>query len=422
MNKKYPVNAPCPCGSGRKFKKCHGNPAVHNKTPLLRAPHQSDPTLVAYTDESGNSGTNLFDADQPIFWTGTLVTPVNLEVVAKLVIAECLAGVNHNELHGNALGLSGIEKIAVKLVELFVKTESRFLFTAIEKEHFAATKFADTLLDSGTNHAMSLVQYGPPAARLPLALQLIQLLTHDDLVKWWRAFEKDDDVAFAKMMSRPLLRLEEFHRSGLYHDRTAQLLRDALTWGIAHPQKLLEGGMHALDSPNVVALTLIISMLHDLNEDCGARVRTFIHDEQNQFIKYLKLVHARFKDFKLDNSKICAPLPSVKTALTFNCDLEVATSRSCAGLQLIDTVLWLIKRYVKLEGEVHGDARLLAEHVIKHADIHRFERNKMIDDVNELCRHLDAMPLTEEQLNKGRELAREFEAKRITRMKAPVEE
>jgi hypothetical protein len=89
------------------------------------------------------------------------------------------------------VGLSGIDKIGDKLGRLFAKTDSKFLFTKIDKVHFAATKFADTVLDSGTNQAMSLVQYGPPAIRLPLAVQLIQLLEKDDLVQWWKAFEQN---------------------------------------------------------------------------------------------------------------------------------------------------------------------------------------------------------------------------------------
>ncbi len=422
MSKKYPINAPCPCGSGKKYKKCHGISAAHEKTPLLRAPELDDIELVAYTDESGNSGNNLFDENQPNFWTGTLVTQTNLEAIAAPVVAECLRIVDRKELHGNALGLGGINKIAVHLIRLFVETKSRFLFTKIEKTHLAGTKFADALLDSGTNQAMSLVQYGPPAARLPLALQLIQLLKKADLLKWWQAFEKNDDAAFAEMMKRPLDRLERFHRRGIYHDRTAQLLRDALTWGIAHPKRLLEGGAHPLDSPNIVALTLIVSMLHGLHERTGARVRTFVHDEQNQFAQHLKFVHAHSKGFQLDNSNICAPLPEVKKVLTFGCELQVGKSSDSLGLQLIDTVLWLIKRFLDSKGKVHGDARLLALYVMDNGDITPFDRATMIENVVDICNRLEALPLTRKQLDDGRRLVSEFEAKRVARMNSPVED
>jgi hypothetical protein len=44
---------------------------------------------------------------------------------------------------------------------------------------------------------MSLVQYGPPATRLPLALELIQVLRKEDLVRWWKAFEDNDAAGFS---------------------------------------------------------------------------------------------------------------------------------------------------------------------------------------------------------------------------------
>jgi hypothetical protein len=422
VSKKYPVNGPCPCGSGKKYKKCHGDSRLQSKTPLLRAAESDVIELVAYTDESGNSGNHLFDKDQPDFWTATLVTPADFEAIAAPVVAECLKIVGKKELHGNALGLSGIDKIAPHLTQLIIETQSLFLFTKIEKMHLAGTKFADAVLDSGINQAMSLVQYGPPAARLPLALQLIQLLEEEDLIEWWQAFEKNDGAAFAAMMQKPLARLEEFHREGIYHDRTAQLLRDALTWGIAHPERLLEGGIDPLDSPNIVALTLIVAMLHGIHEATGARVTKFIHDEQNQFAKHLQLVHGHSKRFALDNSNICAPLPIVTSALTFSCELEVGTSRNCYGLQVVDTVLWLIKRFLESKGQVRGDARGLALHIIATGDITPFDRESMIRHVNNIWKRLQALPLTKQQMRKGKKLLAEFEANRIKRMNSPLED
>jgi hypothetical protein len=378
--------------------------------------------LIAYTDESGNSGNNLFDKNQPDFWTGTLITPVNLEKLAAPVVAKCLQIVKQSELHGNALGLGGIDKIARPLLDLFVETHSRFLFTKIEKKHLAGTKFADALLDSGTNQAMGLQQYGPRAARLPLTLQLIQLLDDKDLSEWWQAFQKNDGVAFTGVMKGLLPRLQEANREGLYDDRTLQLLGDALRWGIAHPEPLLEGGAHEGDSPNVVALTLIVSMLHQLNEDFGVRIRAFIHDEQNQFAQHLKYFHTHSKQFTLDTSNICAPLPVVKAALTFGCELEVAKSSDRLGLQLIDTVLWLIKRFIDSKGRIHGDAGLLAGHVITHSGVSLFDRKTMVRDVVDICERVKALPLTEKDLKRAKKLFAELEAKRIERMNSPVEE
>jgi hypothetical protein len=411
MSKKFPVNAPCPCGSGKK-----------EKTPLLWRPEAFGQNLVAYTDESGNSGSHLFDPNQPEFWTGTLVTPPSFETVAAPVVAECLAVVGQHELHGNALGLSGIDKIGDRLGRLFAKTDSRFLFTKIDKVHFAATKFADTLLDSGPNKALSLFQYGPSATRLPLAVQLIQLLERDDLVRWWKAFEQNDGAAFSEMMKIPLGRLESLHEDKIYDDRTVQLLRDALTWGMAHPKQLLEGGYHPLHAPNVVAITLIVDMLHTLHEQTGARVVKFIHDEQNQFIKHLRLVHDHSKRFQLDTSNICNPLPVIRGVLTFDCNLESAQSNNRVGLQLIDVVLWLVRRFLKMEGGVEGDAGRLALYVIANGEITNFDRPTMVKHTKRVVDELFSLPVSEQQMKDGMRLAGEFEERRVARMNSPIED
>ena len=320
------------------------------------------------------------------------------------------------------MGLSGIDKIGDKLGRLFAKTDAKFLFTKIDKGHFAATKFADTLLDSGTNQAMGLAQYGPPATRLPLALQLIQLLEKDDLVRWWKAFEMNDGAAFSEMMKIPLERLELLHQEKIYDDRTVQLLRDALTWGMSHPKRLMEGGFGPLHAPNVVAITLIVDMLHTLHEQTGARVVKFIHDEQNQYIKHLKLIHAHSKRFQLDTSQICNPLPVVRGALTFDCNLESAQSNNRVGLQLIDTVLWLIRRFLKTKGEITGDARRLAVYVVATGEITTFDRPTMIEHTKRVVNELFNLPISDKQMNDGMKLAREVEEKRVARMNAPIDD
>lgn len=73
-------NDPCPCGSGRKFKKCCGSAAAA----MARAGVRLEHPVRAYSDETGNSGNNLFDAGQPYFWTGTLVCEVPVQAVVRL--------------------------------------------------------------------------------------------------------------------------------------------------------------------------------------------------------------------------------------------------------------------------------------------------------------------------------------------------
>jgi hypothetical protein len=130
---------------------------------------------------------------------------------------------------------------------------------------------------------------------------------------------------------------------------------------------------------------------------------------------------AHSKGFALDISNICAPIPEVRTALTFNCELDMGKSTERIGLQLIDTVLWLMKRFVESKGRVHGDVGLLASYVVANGTISPFDRASMFRNVVDICDRIMSLPLTEKQLEKGRKLLSELEARRIARMNSPVE-
>jgi hypothetical protein len=111
--------------------------------------------LFTYTDETGNSGFNLFDSAQPMFRTGTLVSSLDVHTQGISAVPECCHSIGVQELHGNELGLGRIQKIASRVRSLFVKLDCQFVFTQIDKTLLAATKLTDTVLDSGTNPAVS---------------------------------------------------------------------------------------------------------------------------------------------------------------------------------------------------------------------------------------------------------------------------
>ena len=71
-------NAPCPCGSGKKYKKCHGSIAV-GTAESDSATSRVEIRVRAFTDKAGNSGNNLFKSGQPYFWSGTLVCNTDIE-------------------------------------------------------------------------------------------------------------------------------------------------------------------------------------------------------------------------------------------------------------------------------------------------------------------------------------------------------
>lgn len=68
--------------------------------------------LFAYIDETGNTGDNLFDGEQPVFLTGALVTRCNFDALYSKRMAMAAKSIGEGAVHANKLGLGKIEEIA----------------------------------------------------------------------------------------------------------------------------------------------------------------------------------------------------------------------------------------------------------------------------------------------------------------------
>ena len=274
-------------------------------------------------------------------------------------------------------------------------------------------------MDSGINKAVSNHHYGVKLLRLSLAVHLIQLLDENDRRQFWAVYETADVEGFREILSRIREKLKHIRSQGIYHERTEQLLTDAIDWGLCYPEPLLEGTRSELDSPNIVAFTLLVDMLHDLHQRTGGRVGTFIHDEQNQFAKYLKKSYELLRGNTIHEHRIVPLLPEVKKLRTFSCDLQIAKSSHCIGLQLIDVALWLIKRLVDRDGAIEGDCGDLAQSVIRNGFISQFTLEAMQMEVASMWEELQSTEPTEHQIKKAAEILDELERRRIGRISEP---
>lgn len=64
--------------------------------------------MFAYVDESGNTGPNLFDPNQPIYMTGAMMVREDFDQQHGQRIAQIAASIGAEEHHGNELGVGGI--------------------------------------------------------------------------------------------------------------------------------------------------------------------------------------------------------------------------------------------------------------------------------------------------------------------------
>jgi len=364
----------------------------------------------AFTDESGNTGLNLFDTDQETFWTGTLIAFADVDTKFKRFHRELLTTVGKAELHGTDLGFGGIEKIAARLAWFVREKKLRFSFGRVHKPFLAASKLFDLAFDSGNNPAMVPHAYGIRALRLMTLMHFVQLLDSDDLREFWDLFGAQDAQRFGTLLGT----LVERVNLAPYDKRTIQILSDALTWGSQHPEAVLDPFGKG-DSPNLVAFCGLFNHLHSLHEEEGHVIGSFVHDEQNQFIPLIEEYYKVISKWRLVGHPL-ALITDVKLLPTFDCSLIVRPSSQSFGLQLVDLCMWVIKRVIDKGDKPRGGCRTLFECLAERSWISRCDFTDLVENVRAGVSYVAKLPVTEEQMEKGRTILEEFERKRLARM------
>lgn len=292
--------------------------------------------MLAWTDESGNTGQNLFDKDQPYFWTGTLLCDTDLDSEASRKHKIWLAKLGVPKLHGSALKVEGIDIIAESLRACLERFRTQFIFTKINKIYHAQTTLALFIFDPEVNSAVHSYTQVPAMIRRVIYCTL-RFLKPRDVKQFWTAYEKQDSDLFAQLISSILLRVEACPPS--FQDRDALL--SILSWAVTHPTEILRWKMDRNDSPNVFALQLIVAAIHEHPALINVQITSFIHDRQSQFGNALASIFKTHKDLKVSPSNPW-DLPNISSVNKFLCSIEMKDSFHSIGLQIIDIALFLI--------------------------------------------------------------------------------
>jgi len=239
-------------------------------------------------------------------------------------------------------------------------------------------------------------------------------MTKADQEEFWRAFKTNDYAQFVNVLRSVL----DTINVQVDDPRAKELLNDAFQWGIAHPEELLTK-MVPEDSPNLVALTLIMQRLHEMFEISGRPVTAFVHDHQNQFGKSLKFMYGLSKKFHIKASAF-APIPTVEDLETFECDFVERDSHSSFGLQMVDVALWLFKRQFDKPVELRGQCADLYRMLIDRSYLSNFSRDEMLEWLMIEWNAFMDRPITQAQLEKGREIVGQLEDRRLQRMAGEI--
>ena len=302
-------------------------------------------TQFFYVDESGHTGTNLFDANQPFLYYGIISARVNLDVLAKPYIEKARARHGVERLHANELGMGGLVECAGPLCGLQKKYKPTFDMYRVAKADHAIISFFDQVFDQGLNPAMTWSGYWTPM-RYVLLLKLASLFDEDLAQRAWGArIERNDATAhpqLAAVCNELLTRVAQ-----LPDARSRQLMGDTLDWAANNPDKLQYNCTSKKDvlmiSPNLIGFQTV---LHGIARRLGnpKAKASIVVDQQSQFNKPQKSLAEFYASVRALPWMTGPGLPEMKLANIPTSPLQFKSGKDSYGLELVDVYLWIFKQ------------------------------------------------------------------------------
>lgn len=374
--------------------------ALKSQRANLRRASKQHP-LILYIDESGNSGLNLFDEQQPVFYAFGLLARESLSTLP--VIDSICRELSIKELHGNQLGLSKISAISLTLRQLIIEKNLFFIVSEIDKLFYGGMKFFDVIFDPGTNPGVSNVHVWSRPLKHMLMIRFIDSIDKHDIVEFWHNYNEGNVEGFTELINALAQKLPKYNTD----DRTRTLLLDCYNGAMKCPNDVLGSGMMDDDSPNVVSVIMFIHELHKIFHGKKYFINEVIHDIQNQFgitlKQYYNALHQvrviwTLREFKHEASSV------------FTDNFTVQSSSSSHGLQLTDIFLYLYSK--SQDKEIHGDALLLLNTIIERLHPLAMTRPALMHETEIMLEDLFSEDIDEQSIIKGHKLVEKFDSMR----------
>ncbi len=369
--------------------------------------------MFAFVDETGNTGQNLFDEDQPLFVTGALITKADFDLVYSAKVKQIAGNVGVGILHAKELGFSRIEPIAADVLKLLKNCDARFFLSRVEKRYLAATKIVDTIFDSGENLAVPWQIYNFRALRLILVFKVAGLLDEKLAKKFWDCLmsrgRKQANELFIEVCDLLLARV-----ANLPDARSREMIGEAVQWARDNPEAIhfysdsdLSRYAHL---PNLVAFTNLIDGLDRQSQAWARPVRLIRHDRQMQFKKNFEFVHEMVTNASPEPFYWAGGEKHVIQKVAGS-TFVMSSSDASAGIQIVDILLWLAMRGFSAE-PLPSDCFRLMNYVVRRARMHDFSYHGVSKAVRDQYGERLSAPLPPDQLAKAKEILAKFEQQR----------
>jgi hypothetical protein len=367
-----------------------------------------------YVDESGHTGANLFDQNQPLLCYGVLSSPLNLDILAEDRLRPLRRGLGVERLHAAELGNERIATIIPNLVSLQKACTLRFDVYRVAKPDHAIISFFDQVFDQGMNPAMTWTGYWTPM-RYVLLLKLAHLFT-DELaqIAWEARLEINAEKANRQLVNVCRALRERVHR--LPDARSRQLISDTLLWAENNPSEIhynvATAELRLSVMPNVIGFQSVMVGIASRIKKHGRRPSRITVDQQSQFNKAQRTLAEYYARVAAVNPQLKngPGLPKLDFSGMPQIPITFASSKSSAGLEVVDIYLWVFKRILEKK-DIHP-----ALYGLVKPQLYRSRTDEI--SINAIAarweKWFDELPEpTPEQIAKGQEIHEMEESRRL---------
>jgi len=304
--------------------------------------------MYFYVDESGQTGLNLFDPQQPVLYYGVLSSPHNLDEAARAAVEKIRQRFNVERLHSNELGIGRLTSAVPELSALQKELDLTFDIYRVVKVDHALISFFDQVFDQGLNKAVPWTAYWAPLRFVVLA-KLAYLFDEELLKLAWKArIEKKSAKAngMLKQVCDALLERVDW----IPDPRGREIIGDALKWASKNPDDI-HYNVYSNDeklqiSPNLIGFQSVMHGIALRLKVGGGDAASIVVDRQGEFNKAQEWITDFYRSVKDKDTpwEVGPGLPKMDLANIPNIPITCTPGDMNAGLELVDIYLWLMKR------------------------------------------------------------------------------
>jgi hypothetical protein len=305
--------------------------------------------MFFHVDESGHTGTNLFDDNQPVLYYGVLYSKLDVDILAEKNVAKLREKLGVSRLHASELGNGGLVQISSDLIQIQKDFDISFDFYQVSKVDHALISFFDQVFDSGLNPLVSWTAYWTPL-RYVLLLKVASLFDKELSKRAWSArIDTNDERAESELVavcSEIRYRVRE-----LPDQRSRQILSDALKWVEDNPKEIRYNVKDKNDlmliTPNIIGFQFVMHGIAARIIKHKVKNTKIIVDQQLQFNKSQQSLADYFSKAR-DSSIVNGPgMPEISFKGMPITPIDFSSSNDSVGLELVDIYIWVFRRYLE---------------------------------------------------------------------------